>query len=152
MQKMDKTMDLAALEIILKEQFPDLRGKNGHWDAMTKEGFRFYCLTDTHHDRMRFMIPVMRLSNPPSAFLFTLLEANFHKALDANYAVHDGLLWATFVHPLRSLSHSLARDAVKQVVTLALNTGTSYSSGSLVFMGGSKEAAKHKEGLRLTQE
>ena len=45
------------------------------------------------------------------------------------------MLWSAFIHPLQQLGSAQFRDAVEQVVTLAKNYGTSFSSGNLAFGG-----------------
>lgn len=147
-------MNNKTLEKILKEQFPKLiKKREGSWTATTDTGFQFVCLTDEHHDRMRFIISILRINDCPKAFLMKCLEANFHSALDAKYSVYNGLLWSTFMHPLKSLTSEFAKDAILQTIKLANNTGTSYSTGVLHFVGGGN--LKHKQGnnvARLTAQ
>ncbi len=33
-----------------------------------------------------------------------MMIANFHTALDARYAISDGVIYAAFIHPLSSLA------------------------------------------------
>ena len=66
-----------------------------------------------------------------------ILEANFHTALDARYATSKGYLYAAFIHPLSLLTEREIRSAVVQVANLARAFGTTYSSGGLVYGGGS---------------
>ena len=101
-------------------------------------GFRLYCMTDAHANRMRFMIPVLRykVDEDSGKLSQILLQANYHSALDAKYALNNGILWTTFMHPLDSLSPGFAVDALQQVITLAKTTGKEYRSSNLLFVGG----------------
>ncbi|MEO0409240.1 MAG: hypothetical protein AAF289_18005, partial [Cyanobacteria bacterium P01_A01_bin.135] len=70
-----------------------------------------------------------------------ILIANFHTTLDARYAVSDGTVVATYLHPLSTLQEQDLRSAVRQVVSLAETFGTTYTSGELLF-GPTGEAAQ----------
>ena len=82
------------------------------------------------------MTPVVEESALSSEDLRALLAANFDRALDARYAVARGYLWSVFLHPLTTLTDAQFLDGVEQVVNLAQNYGTSYTSSDLVFQGG----------------
>lgn len=93
-------------------------------------------LTDERADRMRIMMPIRkfdpeRLEDLQLALI--ALQANYDRALDARYAVQDGVLWSAFIHPLSSLTAKDLASAVRQVQGLRDNTGTTYSSGELLF-------------------
>lgn len=75
--------------------------------------------------RMRFMIGVLRVRNAPAVFLRRVLEANFHSALDAKYAVFGDVLWSTFMHPLSSLSVEDATAGIDQVCSTSMPDVTS---------------------------
>ena len=72
---------------------------------------------------MRFIISILRINDCPKDFLMKCLQANFHSALDAKYSVYNGLLWSTFMHPLKSLTKEFAYNAMLQTIELANNTG-----------------------------
>lgn len=61
------------------------------------------------------------------------MEANFHSALDARYAVSDGVLYSAFIHPLASLTERDLISGIGQTRQLALTFGRKYSSGALHF-------------------
>ena len=114
-----------------------------------------HVMTDERADRMRIMIPIRRfntqnLENLQLALI--VLQANYDRALDARYAVHDGLLWSAFIHPLGSLTPKDLQNALQQVKTLAENTGTSYSSSPMIFapqggpQGGPQPGGNQKPG------
>ncbi len=117
---------------LLKESASAIDGQAGQW-KLKAFGQPLLVLTDTKHDRMRIVSPVVEASALTASQIGALLVANFHTALDARYAVHDGVLYAAFIHPLSPLSDDEVRSAIKQVATLANNFGTSYSSGALIF-------------------
>ena len=93
-------------------------------------------MTDERANRMRIMMPIKSFdpSNENDLKLALIaLNANYDRALDARYAINDGILWSAFIHPLGSLTEDDLESAIKQVRTLRKNTGTSYSSGALLF-------------------
>lgn len=91
---------------------------------------------DTDADRMRLMSPIIASDQLSEALLRRLMQANFDSALDARYAIAQGLLWSTFIHPLSDLTDELFMSAVGQVVNAAESFGTTYSSGALLYGGG----------------
>jgi hypothetical protein len=127
-------MNNARLESLFREMATDVEGEPGYW-TFTVVGVSLICLTDDHHDRMRIISPVSAVGELAPGELENCMEANFDRALDARYCVSRETLWSAFIHPLGDLSEELLRSGVKQVVDLARNFGTSYSSGALVFGG-----------------
>lgn len=97
------------------------------------EGIGIACVSDVVHDRMRLVAPITRLDAAGAAHLEILLIANFHTTLDARYAISDGVIYAAFLHPLSTLTPPQLDSAIRQVASLALNFGSSYSSGELIF-------------------
>lgn len=93
-------------------------------------------LTDERADRMRIMMPI-RPFDPEQVedlrLALIALHANYDRALDARYALQDGVLWSVFIHPLGSLTSDDFANALRQVQTLRKSTGTTYSSGDLLF-------------------
>ncbi|MEL7539469.1 MAG: type III secretion system chaperone [Pseudomonadota bacterium] len=99
---------------------------------------------DINADRMRLfsqIVPSDGLSGPQ---LRRLMQANFDTALDARYAVAQGQLWSTFIHPLTSLTQDDFVSALAQTVTLVKTYGTTYSSGAMSFGGGDSNAEIQK--------
>lgn len=93
-------------------------------------------MTDEKANRMRMMMPIQPFDPAKEEDVRTALialHANYDRALDARYAVSDGILWSAFIHPLSSLSEEDLASAIHQVRTLRKNTGTTYSSGALLF-------------------
>jgi len=73
------------------------------------------------------------------------LQANFDSALDARYAVANGVLWSAYIHPLSSLQDKQFLEAVGQVVNLTSTFGSSYSSGALIFNGGDSKEIQRRD-------
>ena len=121
-------------EVIRKLATQIAEDESGYW-KFEFEGQVVFVITDESHNRMRIMTPVIEISEVPQEEWQVLLAANFDRALDARYCVNGEFLWSAFIHPLQELSVDQFVDALKQVVTLSKNFGTSYSSGNLVFGG-----------------
>ena len=94
---------------------------------------------DEAADRMRIIIPIGRADALEAEELMRLMQANFDSALDARYAVGQGLLWGTFIHPLSSLTEEEFLVGLGQTANVVLSFGTSYSSGLLQYNGGDSE-------------
>ena len=92
-------------------------------------------MTDELHNRMRIITPVADVDSVSPEEWQVLMSANFDRALDARYCVKGDTLWSAFIHPLAQLSGGQFMNGLQQVVTLAKNYGTSYSSGDLFFKG-----------------
>jgi len=119
----------SLIRVVSKES----RGEPGYW-SFEVEKRELVVITDEAADRMRIMTPVVEESALSSEDLRVLLAANFDRALDARYAVARGYLWSVFLHPLTTLTDAQFLG-VEQVVKLAQNYGTSYTSSDLVFQG-----------------
>lgn len=90
-------------------------------------------LYDCEHNRMRIIAPITVYSELAPKIKDNLMDANFHKALDARYAVSEDTLYACFIHPLSTLTQEDLASALKQVSNLKLSFGKTYSSGQLDF-------------------
>lgn len=118
----------------LRENHSKFSGQPEYW---TKDLGRtkVMIVTDESHNRMRVMAPVQKIEASDKELVYKCLNANFDRALDARYAVRDNVLFAAFLHPLSSLTKEDLDSAIKQVETLVENTGTTFSSGELIFRG-----------------
>lgn len=125
-------MDNERLDELLREMTEIVEGEQGFWQVCYHNR-TVMVITDETHDRMRIITPVAEASEVDESVAQLLLAANFDRALDARYALTDDVLWAAFIHPLSLLTDDFFRSAMRQVVTLAENYGTSYSSGELKF-------------------
>lgn len=125
-------LEQASLEHYIIEHSTDPQGKGGvvQFEYATVP---MAVISDPPHDRMRIIAPVARYSEVRREQLDRMLEANFHTALDARYAVSRGIVYAAYLHPLASLDEAGLQAALQQVANLALSFGTTYSSGTLSF-------------------
>ena len=111
-------------------------GPEGHWQCVIDD-VPFVCMTDERANRMRFMSPISKADEFDAETFQHFLEANFHSALDARLAIHDGVLWSVFLSPLAELTPGLAENGLGQVVMLARNAAKGdYRSGPWTFVGG----------------
>jgi len=105
------------------------------------------CIYDTQHDRMRIIAPIVRSSEVGSELLRAAMIANFHTALDARYAISDGVVYAAFLHPLAALTDELLLSALHQVASLAKTFGTTFSGGALHFPGSRQRQPTPHDGI-----
>lgn len=125
----------AALDRFIREYTDEVEGGNGRW-AFEVVGVPVMVLADQAADRMRIMTPVASVADFEDDEFHILLLANYDRALDARYAINDGILWSAFIHPMGSLSHEQFDDGLQQVVRLAENFGTTYASSDMQFAPG----------------
>ena len=100
---------------------------------------------DEGADRMRVMIPINEADALPPEELERLLQANFDSALDARYAIANGLLWGVFIHPLSSLTDEDFLLGIGQTANVVTSFGTSYSSGMFIYGGGDTESIEQQK-------
>jgi hypothetical protein len=129
-----ESMNQASMEAIVKSKATESKGENGVVE-FAFNGVTMYLISDTTHDRMRIVAPVVEYAKLTKAQIDSVMESNYHRALDARYAVSDGVLFSVYIHPLAELTEKQIRSAVEQVSVLALTFGTEYSSGQLNFGG-----------------
>ena len=122
-RRLDRDLRAVAREVT--------RGE-GHW-TLQHRNVPVLVYAHEGHDRMRVVTPVASVAELSPDDLWTLLEANYSKALDARYAIGDDLVWGLFVHPLSSLTREELASALDQVVALKKNYGTTYASTDKVF-------------------
>ncbi len=127
-------MSCSSLGRVVREHLPAAEGEAGVWRADV-DGIEVYVLADEGADRVRVMSPVVRADRDDHELLLVLLSANFDRALDAHYAVQNGVAWCLFVHTLSGLTSEGLGKAIKAVLTLARNTGTTFASGDVRFTG-----------------
>lgn len=102
----------------------------------TVSGVQVTLVYDIAADRMRLVSPVATVNDIDADDLIRLMQANFDSALDARYALAQGAVWSTFIHPLSSLTLDDFASGIGQTVNLVTTFGSSYSSGALIFGGG----------------
>ncbi len=104
----------------------------GYWEFELKNR-SVICITDVNANRMRIISPIVSVTEITEKHLQDALAANFHTALDARYAVSNGVVWSAFIHPLKELSIGEVESAIYQVVTASETFGTTYQSSGLFF-------------------
>lgn len=127
-------MNQSLMEKTIKNMAPESEGEKG----FVKFNFsktQMYLISDIKHNRMRIIAPIIEYKKLSLKHLDAILESNFHKSLDARYAVSKGILYSAFIHPLAELNEAQIKSAVKQVANLALSFGKEYSSGTLTYAG-----------------
>ena len=134
----DGAMTPDRLEQILKVQARDVQ-REGPALRFVYRGLLMACVFDTSSDRMRLLAPVAQLEQVSADQRQRALEANFHTSLDARYATSGGILYAVYLHPLRSLSDAELVSALFQLGNLVRSFGTAYSSGVLHYDPGAEE-------------
>lgn len=122
------------IQKILYREAQDVEGQLGAWQFNYRQ-HQTMILTDESANRMRIMTPVIEEKDLEEGQLKLMLEANFDRALDAKYALFDGLVWAVFTHPLAELEVEQFKDAMNQVITLSETFGSTYNSTGFVFGG-----------------
>lgn len=129
-------MTLARLDEIVRRLDENAKSPQpGSWQLTISER-PVIIVTDQVNNRMRIISPISKIDGMPEELLKRLMQANFDTALDARYAIAKGLLWATYIHPLRALHDRQFISAIGQTVNLALTFGSTFSSGAMTFGGG----------------
>ena len=103
---------------------------------MTVDDIPILIVTDPGADRMRAMIPIRSADAMTPEDLMRVMQANFDTALDARYAIAQGRLWSTFIHPLAALNKNQFISGLGQTVNLAQTYGTLFTGGAMSFGGG----------------
>ncbi|MEM1219784.1 MAG: hypothetical protein AAGH79_12775 [Bacteroidota bacterium] len=142
-------MNNEGLEKIFTEFVDTISGQAGAWEMVVNDQY-IICITDEGHNRMRIIAPIVEVERMNAEELLKCMEANFHTALDVKYAISDGVLWSTFIHPLKELSEGQVADALAQVYNAAVTFGSSYSSTDLFFPGSKKQEEPPKKGNKKT--
>ncbi len=97
------------------------------------KGVEMILVYDMTADRMRMMTPIIATKNLQEGMLRKAMEANYHTALDARYAIFDEVVWSVFIHPLSDLKPSFFKSAILQVATARATFGSEYTSGAMSF-------------------
>lgn len=94
---------------------------------------KLLCISDPNADRMRIISQVKRVEEASAEEILAAMRANFHSALDARYAISQGVIFAAFIHPLSPLTAEQVVSAIRQVASARETFGDSYSGGTLFF-------------------
>ncbi|MHC4996318.1 MAG: hypothetical protein ACYTGQ_14835 [Planctomycetota bacterium] len=127
-----EAMTVARLAGIIRGLDP---GATGVDDALRFDfqSTKMACYVDEPQNRMRVIAPIGPADELTDAQRDATLGANYKLALDARYAVGDGVLYAVYVHPLDSLTEAQLRQALPQVTALVKNFDTTYAATHLRF-------------------
>ena len=128
-------MSNPRIQILIEQMGTIVESRRGFW-RFDLQGRELLAVTDESHNRVRIMTPVVSSEDLSLEAMKTILTANFGRALDAKYAISQGVLWSVFMHPLRELCDEQFIDAALQVFNLADNYGSTYASSDLVFGDG----------------
>ncbi|MBD2840920.1 hypothetical protein [Erythrobacter rubeus] len=129
----------------------DAQRTGNNWQFKVEERM-IVVVTDTDADRMRIITPIAAASELPEGAMERLMQANFDTALDARYAIGQGLVWGAFVHPLDSLTTRDFASGILQTKSLADTFGTTFSSGVLNYGGGDSGAIIERQLNDLLEE
>ncbi len=129
-------MTIGKMRAILRRLDENLKEPREGNFVFLIDGFQVAIFTAPSVNRMRVMVRVRSSENLKEKDLLRISQANLDAALDARYAIGNGVLWSTFIHPLSSLHPRQFLEAIGSTVNLAANYGTTYSSGQLIFGGG----------------
>ncbi|MBP7951852.1 MAG: hypothetical protein KAZ17_00035 [Sphingorhabdus sp.] len=133
---------IASQEMIdsaLKKIKPDIKRDSNIWRVELGERMAII-ITDPLAERMRIMVPIVEADTLDEPALRRVMQANFDSALDARYAIAQGVIWGTFIHPLTTLTEKDFLSGLAQTFKVADNFGTTYSSDVFVYGGGDSNA------------
>ena len=125
-------MNNETLEQILKDNGAIIEGSLGFWQVQYMDRV-LTVVTDESYNRMRIMTAIIHQKDLKKSQTTALLEAQFDRALDVKYALHNQILWSAFIHPLKELTEQQVKDAMSQVYYAAHNFGGSYRSTDVQF-------------------
>ncbi len=89
----------------------DLSGSDGRWTAVYRDT-RLLVFAVEAHGRMRAMAAIADADDLEPAELEVLLAANYGRALDAKFAIGEGVLWSLFNRPMAGLCHQELIDGI----------------------------------------
>ncbi len=124
-------------ELIL--QLDEQAKREGNLVEFTFAGRTIVLIAAPQANRMRLVSGITEAQSLTDDQILATLVSNYHLALDARYAIGNGVLFSVFVHPLAELDESQLLSGIRQVASLASTFGTTYSSGELSFGVGQQE-------------
>jgi len=126
------SMNANKMKDILKSLNIEFEQKN-NTISYNLQGYSMTIIYDVNADRMRIVCPIVKVKDITKDHISQAMEANYHTALDARYAISNDIVWAVFIHPLSDLSEKLFTSALEQTLYTAATFGKEYSSGALNF-------------------
>ena len=116
------------------------------------EGLETAVVYDVNADRMRIMIPIGPAEELVTEDLERMMQANFDSALDARYAIAQGMLWGAYIHPLSSLTAEEFLVGLGETANVVLSYGTSYSSGLFIYGNGDSSEIERQRLIERLKE
>jgi len=148
-----RNMSVERLDEIITSINPEVKRRSGTSTWTFKvDKITATVIADAAHDRMRILVAVARTAKLGAAALYRAMQANFDTALDARYAIAKDILWAAYIHPLKSLRDRQFVSALGQTVTLAKTFGSTYSSGGLSFGAGDSRSILKEQLLEILRK
>jgi hypothetical protein len=144
-------MNADKIKSILKENKIEYK-QNNNVITFEIQGYSFTIIYDVKADRMRIVCPIVKVDDITKDHISQAMEANFHTALDARYAISNDIVWSVFIHPLSDLSEKLFQSALEQTLYAAATFGKQYSSGALNFPKQEQTPAEEKPKAEETKE
>ena len=83
---------------------------------------------DEARERIRIFTPILNTNDLQPGQLERMMEANFHSATEAKYALFEGFVVSVFMHPVQDLNDTVLQMGLTQVSRLHNTFGTSYTS------------------------
>ncbi len=139
----EPAMNYERLGRILAALDPEMQPSGPAFQLQIQE-VPVFVITDESADRMRAMVPIREAKDLSAEDMMRMMQANFDSALDARYAVANGTLWATFIHPLSPLKKDQLISGLGQTVNAARTYGTLYSGGAMQFGGGDSNSLQQQ--------
>ena len=143
-------MSASALTEII-QKFDEDAKVEGNGVQFTLNERQLFMVHDSEANRMRIITPIAPAGLAQEEMLTRMLQANYDAVLDARYALGNDIIWATFIHPLSSLTQEDFLSGVAQTVTAAETFGSSYTSGAMVFGGGDSNEI-HEDLIKQLQD
>ena len=135
----DKAMTQQKMSEIIKE-YADSYEENRGVIQFTYNDVDLALVSDARANRMRIIAPIISITELSQETIIATLISNYHLALDARYAVGDGMMFAAYIHPMRELTRAQLESGIRQVASLHNTFGTSFTSGEMSFGVGNPEA------------
>lgn len=110
-----------------------------HQWVFTVADLALVVIADPANDRMRILSHVVSVDQASPELLIRVMQANFDTALDARYAIAQGVIWSAYIHPLGSLEDDQFLSGVGQTANLVRTFGESFYSGAMTFRGGDSQ-------------
>ncbi|MEL7538374.1 MAG: type III secretion system chaperone [Pseudomonadota bacterium] len=138
----DMTAERLGELVLAVDEKAELEGNSWYFRI---EGLETSVVYDIEADRMRIIIPIVPTDDLEPDILMRMLQANYDSALDARYAVANGMVWGTFIHPLSTLSDEEFLVGLAQTANVVITFGGTYTSGMFLFGGGDSSEIERQQ-------